>query len=44
MIDTIKQEIKAYLENYYNEKYNVAINVIVEEPKTEDNNTSMTEE
>ena len=33
MIDTIKQEIKAYLENYYNEKYNVAINVIVEEPK-----------
>lgn len=33
MIDTIKQEIKNKLEEYYNEKYNVSLQIVVEEPK-----------
>ena len=33
MIDSIKQTIKAGLENYYNEKYNVSLNLTIEEPK-----------
>ena len=33
MIQQIKLEIKKYLEKYYLEKYQTAINIIVEEPK-----------
>jgi len=33
MIDTIKQEIKNKLEAYYKEKYNVELQIVVEEPK-----------
>lgn len=33
MINAIKQTIKENLEAYYNEKYNVEINFVVEEPK-----------
>lgn len=33
MIDTIKQQIKECLENYYCKTYNIEANIIVEEPK-----------
>ncbi len=33
MIDTIKQEIKQKLEAYYKEKYDVTLQIVVEEPK-----------
>ncbi len=33
MIDIIKEEIKTYLEKFYKEKYDVELNIVVEEPK-----------
>lgn len=33
MIEELKQELKAKLTNYYKEKYDVSLNIVVEEPK-----------